>query len=65
MKITEDMIRNKAYELWEASGKPPGTANKDWFAAQALLFGTTEGTASVSNRSTRNGLRQLTAVQPS
>jgi len=38
MQITDEMIRAKAYELWEAEGKPEGNAEKNWFAAKALLL---------------------------
>ncbi|MEN8179014.1 MAG: DUF2934 domain-containing protein [Pseudomonadota bacterium] len=60
MKITEEMIRNKAYELWEASGKPMGSAEEIWFAAQTLLLDAAGTTSSVRNQSPPNGLRQLT-----
>jgi hypothetical protein len=38
MQITDEMIRAKAYELWEAEGKPEGNAEKNWFAAKTLLL---------------------------
>jgi len=34
---SEDMIRRKAYELWEARGRPLGSSDADWYAAQLLL----------------------------
>jgi hypothetical protein len=37
MKITEEMIRLKAYELWEEGGRAEGTAEKDWLNAELLL----------------------------
>jgi hypothetical protein len=57
MKITEEMIRLKAYELWEASGRPSGSAEEDWFAAQDLLK--KRDTVSIRNHLPPNGLRQL------
>ena len=59
MKITEEMIRNKAYELWEANGKPMGTAEQNWFAAQDLLLNAAKKTAIGRNQSPPIGLRQL------
>jgi hypothetical protein len=60
MKVTEEMVRIKAYELWEANGKPLGSAEEIWFAAQALLLDAASTTPSVRNQSPPNGLRQLT-----
>lgn len=60
MKITEEMIRNKAYELWEANGKPTGTAEENWFAALALLRDAARANPPVDNQPPPNGLRQLT-----
>jgi hypothetical protein len=57
MKITEEMIRLKAYELWEASGRPIGSAEENWFAAQDLL--NKRDTVSIKNQLLPNGLRQL------
>ena len=59
MKVTEEMIRIKAYELWEADGKPPGTAEEHWFAAKALLQNTDEAPLKAKPLSPPNGLRQL------
>jgi hypothetical protein len=56
--ITEDMIRLKAYELWEASGKPADSAEDNWFAAKELLKKNSQ-TNSVKNQSPPIGLRQL------
>lgn len=58
MKITEDMIRLKAYELWEADGRPVGSAEKDWFTAQELLKKNTQ-TISDRDQLPPIGLRQL------
>jgi hypothetical protein len=57
MKITEEMIRLKAYELWEASGRPAGSTEENWFAAKDLLK--KRDTVSVRNQLLPNGLRQL------
>ena len=32
-----DKIREKAYELWEARGRPDGTPGEDWLKAETLL----------------------------
>ena len=59
MQVTEEMVRIKAYELWEAGGKPKGRAKENWFSAQTLL----QEAASKPSRKTRNqppnGLKQL------
>ena len=63
MQITEEMIRSKAYELWEANGKPEGTAEQNWFAAKTLLLKDAEKKSPSSrNPSPPIGLRQLTPV---
>jgi hypothetical protein len=59
MKITEEMIRLKAYEIWVANGRPAWTAEKDWFAAQELLKKNSQ-TMSDRNQLSPYGLRQLT-----
>ena len=59
MKITEEMVRIKAYELWEASGRPLGAAEENWFAALSLLEDASKAIAAVRNQSPPNGLRQL------
>lgn len=33
----EDPIRHRAYELWEAAGKPEGADQHFWFVAAAEL----------------------------
>jgi hypothetical protein len=60
MKITEEMIRLKAYELLETGGRPAGSAEEDWFAAQDLL-NKHHQTYSTTNPLPPNGLRQLTS----
>ena len=37
MKITEEMIRLKAYQLWELRGRAVGSAENDWYEAQDCL----------------------------
>ncbi len=32
-----ESIRDKAYQLWEARGRPDGTPAEDWYKAEALL----------------------------
>jgi hypothetical protein len=34
---TEEAVRQKAYDLWEGRGRPEGTPEIDWFAAQDYL----------------------------
>ncbi len=60
MQITEEMIRTKAYELWEANGKPDGMAEQNWLAAEALLKDANSTLPSARNQSPPIGLRQLT-----
>lgn len=33
----EDQVRHRAYELWEADGRPQGQDQRYWFAAMAEL----------------------------
>jgi hypothetical protein len=35
MAATEQMIRERAYELWEHAGRPIGRSFEFWFAARA------------------------------
>ncbi|MDB5527090.1 MAG: hypothetical protein JWR51_193 [Devosia sp.] len=35
----EDPIRHRAYELWEAAGKPEGADQHFWFVAAAEMAG--------------------------
>lgn len=62
MQITEEMIRTKAYELWEADGKPEGAAEENWLTAEALLKQTRTQSPSMRNQSPPLGLRQLTSA---
>ena len=32
-----EQIATRAYQLWEANGRPAGTDREDWFLAEALL----------------------------
>jgi len=63
MRLTEVMIREKAYELWEASGKPADSQEKHWFAAEALLLAAVGNVLNGAQRSGKQlppiGLRQL------
>lgn len=61
MQVTEEMIRLKAFELWETSGKPTGSAEANWFAARAMLLDDSADTSTQKNSSPPNGLRQLTS----
>jgi hypothetical protein len=61
MQITEEMIRTKAYELWEANGKPEGAAEQNWFAAKAMLLKNKEKPSrKKQDQAPPIGLRQLT-----
>ncbi len=62
MKITEEMIRTKAYELWEASGRPTGLDEENWLAAEVLLQNTVKITPAARKQSLPNGLRHLTSA---
>ena len=35
--VTEDLIRAKAYELWEQSGRPAGLELEHWLLAERTL----------------------------
>jgi hypothetical protein len=35
--IEEDLIREKAHELWLERGCPDGTPDEDWYRAEELL----------------------------
>ena len=59
MKITEETVRIKAYELWEASGRPLGSAEENWFAALSLLEDASKAIAAVRKQSPPIGLRHL------
>jgi hypothetical protein len=40
----EELIRKRAYELWESAGRPEGDGLKYWFkAAEAVQSATTDG----------------------
>jgi len=59
MQVTEEMIRVKAYELWEANGRPLGLDKENWFAAQAMLLENASTLPARSPQSPPIGLRQL------
>jgi len=37
MPVSQQELRERAYRLWEARGRPHGSANEDWRAAEAEL----------------------------
>ena len=39
MSASEHLIRDLAYRLWEAAGRPEGRADEFWFAAQQEFLG--------------------------
>jgi hypothetical protein len=40
-----DRIRERAYEIWVASGRPHGAAADHWLAAEREIFGTPQALA--------------------
>lgn len=36
---TQEEIEARAYELWEQRGRPEGSPEVDWFAAETQLLG--------------------------
>ena len=61
MQVTEEMIRLKAYELWEAGGRPMDSAEQNWFAAQAMLLDSAATEPAKDRHSPPIGLRQLSS----
>lgn len=53
-EITEDNIRNKAYYLWENSGKPDGMADYFWLQAEEELAKNSQQVALHSSFSSYN-----------
>ncbi len=41
----EERIRERAYHLWEAEGRPPGRAEAHWLRAEAEVKGAAESQA--------------------
>jgi hypothetical protein len=35
----EQRIRERAYEIWNATGRPDGQADEQWFAAEREVLG--------------------------
>jgi hypothetical protein len=48
-EVTQDEIAQRAYEIWQARGCPPGDGSEDWRAAEAELW---------ADRVRRNGSTQ-------
>ena len=44
-EVTTEEIARRAYELWEARGRPPGDGSEDWDAAVAELTSRRNGSA--------------------
>ena len=40
-QVSGEQIAHRAYELWEARGRPPGDGAEDWLAAECELRGDT------------------------
>jgi hypothetical protein len=40
--LTREQIAVRAYQLWEARGRPAGTDQEDWFEAERQLQGQAE-----------------------
>jgi DUF2934 family protein len=45
----ENRIRERAYQLWEASGYRQGAANEHWLAAEREVLGAFAAAATTSN----------------
>ena len=37
IQIAESDLRERAYALWEARGRPEGSAHEDWFMAETQI----------------------------
>lgn len=37
VQYTEQDVRRRAYELWESRGRPDGSSDDDWIAAEEAL----------------------------
>jgi len=48
-KATEDRIRTRAHQLWEAAGKPEGREDEFWHEAERELSGTLVNSADESS----------------
>ena len=52
-KHTETIIRERAYQIWEASGRPDGVAEEHWFKAMQELFAKSTLAAPVPSKKTK------------
>jgi hypothetical protein len=50
---TEDLIRERAYLLWEAAGRPEGSGEEFWFAAVASMASVPAEAAPVAKPATK------------
>ena len=39
LELTEELIRKRAYDLYEQRGREPGHDREDWFKAEAEIMG--------------------------
>jgi hypothetical protein len=46
---TDDEIRTRAFELWEAAGSPPDSEQEFWFLAECELNTNTADTTPATN----------------
>lgn len=62
LKITDDTIAQRAYEIWESRGCPEGDGGDDWETAKLQLLsecGPTEATSELASDSRRGPLLRL------
>jgi hypothetical protein len=50
---TDERIRRRAYEIWEAKGRPEGRDHEHWHEARAELAGPAKESASAAKPSTK------------
>jgi hypothetical protein len=61
MSDDEDLIRRKAFELWEAEGRPDGRSEEFWEQAKASLAAGAEKTAGRAPRTRTTATRKRVA----
>jgi len=55
--LSQDRIRERAYELYESRGREPGHDKRDWFCAeQEMVNGRDKRTSSTALRASAGGL---------
>ena len=61
MSDDEDLIRRKAFELWEAEGRPDGRSLEFWDRAKAELADLMDKTSTKGARTRTTATRKRTA----